>query len=89
MQNHFDKYTKKSKDESIILPQRRENDESHDEGGLAEQTMLTMCEEIEGLLKINMNKVNEENQVKINMIGGGSEHKVTVSRTINASGLNQ
>jgi hypothetical protein len=36
MQNHFDKYTKKSKDESIILPQRRENDESHDEGGLAE-----------------------------------------------------
>jgi hypothetical protein len=50
--------------------------------------MLTMCEEIEGLLKINMNKVNEENQVKINMIGGGSEHKVTVSRTINASGLN-
>jgi len=31
-------------------------------GGLGEQTLtsMTMCEEIEGLLKINMNKFNEE-----------------------------
>ena len=31
-------------------------------GGLGEQTLtsMTMCEEIEGLLKINMNKVNDE-----------------------------
>ena len=32
------------------------------DGGAGEQTLtsLTMCEEIEGLLKINMNKVNDE-----------------------------
>ena len=35
-------------------------------GATGEQTLtsLTMCEEIEGLLKINMNKVNDENQFK-------------------------
>lgn len=32
-------------------------------GTIGEQTLtsMTMCEEIEGLLKINMKKVNEEN----------------------------
>ena len=39
---------------------------SMDGGATGEQTLtsLTMCEEIEGLLKINMNKVNDENQFK-------------------------
>ena len=36
------------------------------EGAAGEQTLtsMTMCEEIEGLLKINMNKVNDETNFK-------------------------
>jgi hypothetical protein len=52
-------------------------------GATGEQTLtsLTMCEEIEGLLKINMNKVNDENQFKKpNILGDDSSKMFIKSR---------
>lgn len=75
----YDRYIKKSDPkihmrkrsmDSDILRTIKEEDMHHDdemhslEGAVGELTSLTMCEEIEGLLKINMNKVNDESQLK-------------------------
>jgi hypothetical protein len=52
-------------------------------GATGEQTLtsLTMCEEIEGLLKINMNKVNDEHLFKKpNILGDESSKMFTQSR---------
>ena len=52
-------------------------------GATGEQTLtsLTMCEEIEGLLKINMNKVNDENLFKKpNILGEDSSKMFIQSR---------
>lgn len=52
-------------------------------GATGEQTLtsLTMCEEIEGLLKINMNKVNDESLFKKpNILGEDSSKMFIQSR---------